>query len=107
MYQPRDEEKERFKKNLFEFQQNRGVGNLKVPQIGGKELDLYELYQAVIRRGGAQKVSNNKMWKEIVNEFDLPPSCTSAVIFYQHEIYDKIKIEFYFEKSLSEISIGL
>ena len=78
MFAYKDDEKERFKKNLFTFLQSRGATNLKVPQIGGKELDLYELYQSVIRKGGAQKVSNSKMWKEIVNEFDLPPSCTSA-----------------------------
>jgi len=49
-----------------------------VPSIGGKELDLFKLYKAVIARGGSQRVSNNKMWKEIVNEFEIPPSCTSA-----------------------------
>ena len=80
MYQQhgRGDEKSGFVKNLFEFLTQRGVPNLKVPQIGGKELDLYSLYHSVIRRGGAQKVTNNKLWKEIVSEFDLPPSCTSA-----------------------------
>lgn len=78
MFTSKDEEKERFKNNLFNFLQSRGSTNLKVPQIGGKELDLFELYQSVIKRGGAQKVSNTKLWKEIVVEFDLPPSCTSA-----------------------------
>ncbi len=78
MYSSKEDEKERFRKNLFAFLQSRGATNLKVPQIGGKELDLYRLYQSVVRRGGAQKVSDLKLWKEIVNEFDLPPSCTSA-----------------------------
>ena len=67
-----------FIKELFDFLRARGVPNLKVPQIGGKELDLHALYLAVIKRGGAENVSNNKLWKDIVNEFDLPPSCTSA-----------------------------
>ena len=71
-------ERQNFVKKLFEFLQERGVSNLKIPQIGGKELDLLQLYNSVIRRGGAQKVTNNKLWKEIVSEFDLPPSCTSA-----------------------------
>lgn len=106
MYLSREEEKDRFKKNLFEFLGNRGVGNLKVPQIGGKELDLYELYQAVIRRGGAQKVSNNKMWKEIVNEFDLPPSCTSASFTLKNH-YQKYLLtyeqKFYFGRSEDEM----
>lgn len=46
--------------------------------MGGKELDLYKLYRSVIQRGGSHRVSNNKLWKEIVNEFEIPSSCTSA-----------------------------
>jgi ARID/BRIGHT DNA binding domain len=49
-----------------------------VPSLGGKELDLCKLYKAVISRGGSNRVSNNKLWKEIVNEFEIPASCTSA-----------------------------
>lgn len=58
-------EKQDFIKRLFEFLRQRGVPNLKIPQIGGKELDLHALYVTVIKRGGAQNVSNNKLWKEI------------------------------------------
>ena len=49
-----------------------------MPSLGGKELDLCKLYKAVISRGGSNRVSNNKLWKEIVNEFEIPASCTSA-----------------------------
>ena len=102
----KDEEKDRFRKNLFEFLRSRGVANLKVPQIGGKELDLFELYQSVIRRGGAQKVSNLKLWKEIVNEFDLPPSCTSAS-YTMKSHYQKYLLayeqKFYFGKGEEEM----
>jgi hypothetical protein len=55
-----------------------GVENFKVPSLGGKELDLCKLYKAVVSRGGSNRVSNNKLWKEIVNEFEIPSSCTSA-----------------------------
>lgn len=55
-----------------------GVDNFKVPQIGGKELNLCKLFKAAILRGGFQRVTNNKLWKEIVNQFEIPPSCTSA-----------------------------
>jgi hypothetical protein len=55
-----------------------GVENFKVPSLGGKELDLCKLYKAVVSRGGSHRVSNNKLWKEIVNEFEIPASCTSA-----------------------------
>jgi hypothetical protein len=58
-------EKEEFIKRLFDFLRQRSVQNLKIPQIGGKELDLYALYLTVIKRGGALNVSHNKLWKEI------------------------------------------
>ena len=78
-----DEEDERrkcqeFKDGLIKFQRELGVENFKVPSLGGKELDLCKLYKAVISRGGSHRVSNNKLWKEIVNEFEIPASCTSA-----------------------------
>ena len=49
-----------------------------MPQIGGKELNLCKLFKAAILRGGFQRVTNNKLWKEIVNQFEIPSSCTSA-----------------------------
>lgn len=36
------------------------------------------MYRAVCKRGGAEAVSNNKLWKEVVDELRLPPTCTSA-----------------------------
>lgn len=41
-------------------------------------MDLLKLYKSVCQRGGGQAVSNKKLWKEIVDEFGLPSSCTSA-----------------------------
>ncbi len=76
-----DDDKERsklFKDELLKFNTLRGKENFKVPQIGGKELDLYKLFKEVITRGGSQHVSENKQWKEIVNALELPASCTSA-----------------------------
>jgi hypothetical protein len=76
-----DDEREKsrlFKDELLKFNTLRGKENFKVPQIGGKELDLYKLFKEVITRGGSQQVSENKQWKEIVNALELPASCTSA-----------------------------
>jgi hypothetical protein len=78
MYFGEQDKKREFKNKLFKFLQSRNVSNLKVPQIGGRELDLFELYQKVISRGGSIKVTARKLWKDIVNEFNLPSSCTSA-----------------------------
>ena len=58
---------------MFKCTQNIGLG-----QIGGQELNLYKLYRTVCKKGGGQKVSNHKLWKEIVDEFGLPSTCTSA-----------------------------
>ena len=74
-----DREKSRlFKEELLKFNTLNGRENFKVPQIGGKELDLYRLYKEVVNRGGSTFVSENKQWKEIVNSLELPASCTSA-----------------------------
>jgi len=67
-----------FINELFNFWGQRGVTNLKIPQIGGRELDLMHLYKAVCKRGGFHRVCSNKLWKEIVLEFGLPRTCTSA-----------------------------
>ena len=67
-----------FKEQLIKHQREMGIDNFKVPSIGGRELDLFKLYKSVIGRGGSHRVSTNKLWKEIVNEFEIPASCTSA-----------------------------
>jgi hypothetical protein len=67
-----------FRDDLMKFNLLHGRENFKVPQIGGKELDLYKLYKEVIKKGGSNSVSEKKQWKEIVNALDLPASCTSA-----------------------------
>ena len=76
-----DDEREKsklFKEDLLKWNTIHGRENFKVPQIGGKELDLYKLFKEVVSRGGYHSVCDNKQWKEIVNSLDLPASCTSA-----------------------------
>lgn len=74
-----DREKSKmFKDDLLKWNTLHGRENFKVPQIGGKELDLYKLFKEVVGRGGYHSVCDNKQWKEIVNSLDLPASCTSA-----------------------------
>ncbi|ODN05850.1 Protein dead ringer, partial [Orchesella cincta] len=41
-------------------------------------LDLYELYNLVIARGGLVDVINKKLWQEIIKGLRLPSSITSA-----------------------------
>ena len=102
MFFDEKDKKIEFQKNLFKFLHSRNIGNLKVPQIGGRELDLYELYQKVIHRGGSVNVTAKKMWKDIVNEFGFPSSCTSASHTLKNH-YEKYLLTyeqvFYFNKN--------
>ena len=41
-------------------------------------LDLYELYNLVVARGGLVEVINKKQWQEIIKGLGLPSSITSA-----------------------------
>ncbi|EZA47965.1 Protein dead ringer [Ooceraea biroi] len=41
-------------------------------------LDLYELYNLVVARGGLVEVINKKLWQEIIKGLHLPSSITSA-----------------------------
>lgn len=82
-----------FKESLVTFQKQMGHDNFKVPSIGGKELDLCKLFKAVFVRGGSQQVSSRKLWKEIVNEFQIPSSCTSASFTLRNH-YNKCLLAF-------------
>ncbi|CAD8059813.1 unnamed protein product [Paramecium sonneborni] len=71
------EEEKAFIQQLQKFWEQRGV-TIKIPQIGGRELEVFKLYKAVTKRGGLKVVSANKLWKEIVDQFSFPATCTSA-----------------------------
>ncbi|KAF8405478.1 hypothetical protein HHK36_010384 [Tetracentron sinense] len=51
---------------------------LRVPVIGGKELDLHVLYVEVTRRGGFDKVVGEKKWRDVGAVFSFSPTTTSA-----------------------------
>lgn len=36
-----------------------------LPMVNGRELDLYKLFRVVSRRGGYEKVSETKAWREV------------------------------------------
>eukprot|EP00743_Colponemidia_sp_Colp-15_P002852 GILK01003085.1.p1 GENE.GILK01003085.1~~GILK01003085.1.p1 ORF type:complete len:572 (+),score=109.57 GILK01003085.1:107-1717(+) len=76
-------EREEFIHSLREFLRSRGQELGKIPNVGGRELDLLQLYREVTKRGGYQAVVNNKQFKEIVYAFALPASCTSGSYTYR------------------------
>jgi ARID/BRIGHT DNA binding domain len=92
---------EEFNRSLRKFYESRNE-TLKIPQIGGNQLDLYVLYKEVVNRGGFQQVSSNKLWKEVVSALALPSSCTSASYnLRQHyfKILYSYEQEYFFKKS--------
>nr|CAD1821244.1 unnamed protein product [Ananas comosus var. bracteatus] len=54
------------------------VDGTAIPVIGGKDLDLHLLYVEVTKRGGLEKVIEEKRWREVICEFKFPPTTTSA-----------------------------
>ncbi|XP_062223342.1 high mobility group B protein 9-like [Phragmites australis] len=51
---------------------------LKVPIIGGKDLDLHQLYKEVTSRGGIEKVKAENRWREVTASFVFPATATNA-----------------------------
>lgn len=50
----------------------------RLPIMAKSVLDLFELYNLVIARGGLVDVINKKLWQEIIKGLQLPSSITSA-----------------------------
>ena len=78
MEESEEQKSRRFNEELIKFYNIQGKDSFKHPIVSGKNLDLYKLYNEVIRLGGYQSVLENKQWKDVVTILDLPSSCTSA-----------------------------
>eukprot|EP00276_Gloeochaete_wittrockiana_P004766 CAMPEP_0184664394 /NCGR_PEP_ID=MMETSP0308-20130426/52644_1 /TAXON_ID=38269 /ORGANISM="Gloeochaete witrockiana, Strain SAG 46.84" /LENGTH=792 /DNA_ID=CAMNT_0027107773 /DNA_START=125 /DNA_END=2503 /DNA_ORIENTATION=- len=73
-----EHDRKQFLEDLQALLWQRGTPLTRIPSVGHQQLDLYLLYRHVINRGGIDEVVKSKLWKEIVGEFQLPASCTSA-----------------------------
>jgi hypothetical protein len=60
------------------FHLNTGTPINRLPIMAKSVLDLYELYNLVVARGGLVDVINKKLWQEIIKGLHLPSSITSA-----------------------------
>ncbi|XP_012235877.1 protein dead ringer-like isoform X2 [Linepithema humile] len=67
-----------FLDQLFSFMQQRGTPINRLPIMAKSVLDLFELYNLVVARGGLVEVINKKLWQEIIKGLRLPASITSA-----------------------------
>ena len=50
----------------------------RLPIMAKQVLDLFELYNLVVARGGLVEVINKKLWQEVIKGLGLPSSITSA-----------------------------
>ncbi|KAG6451160.1 hypothetical protein O3G_MSEX006977 [Manduca sexta] len=87
-----DPQRKEFLDDLFSFMQKRGTPINRLPIMAKSVLDLYELYNLVIARGGLVEVINKKLWQEIIKGLRLPSSITSAAFTlrtqYMKYLYD-------------------
>ncbi|XP_032663927.1 AT-rich interactive domain-containing protein 3C-like [Odontomachus brunneus] len=93
LYELSDEpQRKEFLDDLFSFMQARGQPINRLPIMAKSVLDLYELYNLVIQRGGLVEVINKKLWQEIIKGLRLPSSITSAAFTlrtqYRKYLYD-------------------
>lgn len=77
-----------FLADLAAFLSEQG-SELKLRRIGGAELDVHGLYQAVLERGGLQAVIVSRAFKMVAKALNLPKSCTSAAFILRVE-YEKL-----------------
>ncbi|KAJ8971284.1 hypothetical protein NQ317_019125 [Molorchus minor] len=61
----------------------------RLPIMAKSVLDLFELYNLVIARGGLVDVINKKLWQEIIKGLHLPSSITSAAFTLRTQIINK------------------
>jgi hypothetical protein len=71
-------EYEEFMKELARFHEEKGTAFRAEPILGGKKIDLCRLYKLVTERGGMDRVSEERRWRKIGEEFQLPETCTSS-----------------------------
>ncbi|KAI8884662.1 hypothetical protein K501DRAFT_284719 [Backusella circina FSU 941] len=67
-----------FIKSLKEFHIRKGTTLQAEPVLGGKRLDLFKIYQAVITSGGFDEVTKNRGWKQVGDIFQFPSTCTNS-----------------------------
>ncbi|XVF76938.1 hypothetical protein PTKIN_Ptkin14bG0000400 [Pterospermum kingtungense] len=79
----------------------------KVPVVGGKALDLHQLFVEVTSRGGLEKVIRDRRWKEVIVVFRFPSTITSASFvlrkYYLSLLYHFEQV-YYFRKQVPSVS---
>ncbi|KAI8975956.1 hypothetical protein BDB01DRAFT_804790 [Pilobolus umbonatus] len=74
----RTEEYIHFMNKLKQFHDSKGTTVLLEPVVGGKKIDLYQFYKAVMIAGGYEKVTKKRKWRQIGDIFEFPETCTNS-----------------------------
>ncbi|KAK9679655.1 Chromatin structure-remodeling complex protein rsc9, variant 2 [Basidiobolus ranarum] len=84
----RTPEYEEFISKLEKFHKQRGTLLQKEPVLGSRKLDLCEIYKSVLARGGYDKVTSEKGWRNLTIPLNLPPTCTNSA-YMMKSVYTK------------------
>lgn len=92
------EEQAEFMRDLEAFYKER-LMDFKPPKFYGEPLNCLKLWRAVIQLGGYDRVTTNKLWRQVGESFHPPKTCTTVSwtfrIFYEKALleYEKHKKE--------------
>jgi chromatin structure-remodeling complex subunit RSC9 len=79
-----------FMQKLAAFHEKRGTHLEPEPRVGSKTVDLLQLYNSVVNRGGYDKVSDEKLaWRKVGQEFNLGTNNLGALAFSLKTTYYK------------------
>ncbi|XP_076257335.1 brahma associated protein 170kD isoform X9 [Rhynchophorus ferrugineus] len=73
-------ERDGFLRDLRHFHETRGTPFKRCPTLGGKEIDLYLLYNLVTSEGGWMKVNLKNSWSDFLPHFKLPAHCVNGSV---------------------------
>uniref|UniRef100_A0A9J2PGC7 ARID domain-containing protein n=1 Tax=Ascaris lumbricoides TaxID=6252 RepID=A0A9J2PGC7_ASCLU len=65
------EERDQFTAQLYKFHEERGTPINRAPILGGKDIDMFRLYNVVQAYGGKKRVTLNNKWKKVLSKLRL------------------------------------
>lgn len=86
-----------FLRDYWFFMNEIGLGETKVPVIGGGPLDIFRLLREVLLVGGVMNVAKKRAFRIVGQQLDLPKTCTSAA-YVLKQAYEKLL--YHYERKL-------
>ncbi|KAL4660040.1 AT-rich interactive domain-containing protein 5B-like [Arapaima gigas] len=86
-------EEQHFLNQLYVFMERRGSPISKVPNLGFKKIDLFLLFSTVKKLGGYERVTSERLWKQVYNKLGGSPGSTSAATCTRRH-YEKLMLAY-------------